>query len=152
MAKKNTTRNIIAALLIGGAAYLWFRNRASKVSIGTPSLPYQKLTSTGIELDIMLPIVNGSGFAITIQNFIGNIVDTQDGSQIGYVQLATPQKIPAYGRVELKFKSTISYTNLALETWQIIQSNGKIPPGKYGIDGVLVLPGGVRYAVKQPLF
>lgn len=134
----------------GVGLFLWGKARASKIDIGQPSIPFQKATATGLELGVKLPVTNRSGFAVTLRGFVGRIVDA-DGSELAFVTMPRPVKVPAFGRVEVDFDTVITWTSLGAELLDIVKAAGKIDPKQYRIVGTLQMPGGVQVDVDTSL-
>ena len=81
-----------------------------------------KLTLSGVEFRILLPIINESDIPVTVSGFIGQVF-YKTGS-LGTVTLVNPVDLPGFGQETIEFKMISGLVGSAYELLNIL-TNGK---------------------------
>jgi len=124
-----STKKVIIVAGILGILYWLSQRTLRKITYGAPTMRVHKLTWDGIELRIILPIVNESDIPASVTGFIGHLYYNSSTTgkpvynDLGLVQLVAPSDIPGFGTgtVEMALKS--GWVGSLLEIMTII-TNG----------------------------
>lgn len=131
---KNTVRNF---LIIGGIVglFYWLSKRTmDKISIGSPSMRVHKVSVSGIEFRILLPIINESDVPVDITGFIGQVF--YNAGSLGVVNLVSPVSLPSFGQQTIEFSMKSGYLGTALELLNILTNGNPLDLGSINYKNV----------------
>lgn len=137
--KSNTTTWLIIAGVVVAALW-WAKNQIALITVGSVSIPFQKLDGTTVVLGIKLPIINPSAIPIRITGFAGAIL-SPEGAVISTVYLTRPATIPRFQQTELDFTSYIRATDALSELYNILTKGGAVNWKGYKIKGQMLVYG-----------
>lgn len=104
------SRPILTILIVAGAIW-YFSRQAVRVDIGSPGISFLKLSGSGIQLNLKMPVLNRSDFTYTVQGFLGQILF--NGSPLGTITLKQQVQLPARGMAAPEFVTEIGFGALA---------------------------------------
>jgi len=112
---------MVIAGALGFLLYKLYQRSISKVSIGTPTMRVHKVDLSGIELRVILPVINESDIPVTVSGFLGQLY--YQNSALGVLNLVAPTSLPGFGQKTIEFSLKSGYLGTALEMLNIL-TNG----------------------------
>lgn len=120
--RKSSSNKQIGFVLLAGAALLaWYLySNVRRVSVGGASFRVHKVTLNGIEIRILLTIINEGNLNLDVQNFLGQIF--YQNSAIGVVTQVAQVTLKPFATGQVEFKADISLLSVSLDLYNIIKS------------------------------
>lgn len=115
---------LFSVALVAFVGFFLFR-QTLRIDVGAPSISEIKPAGNGIRIDVKLPILNRSNFSYPVEGFLGTIF--YGNTALGNVTLKAPVTIPAHGVATPVFSALISWTALATEVYDALNTAGVIP-------------------------
>lgn len=107
------TKPVVIALVVGVALWYLF-TQTKRVDIGAASISRLKIEGGGVRLNIKLPIINRSDFAVPVSGFLGRLL--YNVTEIGSVQQVAPVTLAPRAVSVIEFTTLISFLGVATST------------------------------------
>ena len=118
------TEKIITWAIIGAAAYIFFGEKliqfSAKFKVGTPRLRIKTLRPTGVDVELVLPVINNSNTPIQIDDLDVQIYYSNE--QIASTKLNRPVSIKAGDTTPIYLNLFIPYAGLSVSVVNLIQT------------------------------
>jgi len=151
--KKGSQVLILVGLLALGA--FWLFSQTKRISVGGAATRIHKITGSGIELRVLMQVINESSLDLDVYGFLGQIFFQK--TAIGLVQQLEPVKLAAYATGSLEYKADISFASLlslGVDIYGILAGDmsnwKKVPLQDFTIKGTLRAEG-FDIPINQPL-
>lgn len=118
MANKRTRKILIVGGVIALLLYWLSKRTINKITIGSPTMRVHKVSLSGIEFRILLPIINESDVPVDVTGFIGQVF--YNAGSLGVVNLVSPVSLPGFGQQTIEFSMKSGYLGTALELLNIL--------------------------------
>lgn len=130
-------RQVVRILVVGGIiylVYLFLQRSLNKISYGSPTMRIQKITTSGIEFRISLPIINESDIPVTVSGFIGQVF--YKAASMGTVTLVQPTELPGFGQQTIEFRMVSGLLGSAYEILNILTNGNPLDLSKVKYSNV----------------
>lgn len=109
--KRGKTILIVA---VAAAALWYFTTQSRRLDIGAASVSSLKLQGANLRINVRIPVINRSDFAVPVSNFLGSLL--YGASPIGTTQLTAQTTLPARSQAFLEFSTVVSLLSVATST------------------------------------